>query len=98
MDTDQIALMIERGRGLVPPHMWDAVKRYMLEGIPGGSFLTALLSNDLIGAFGRADSINAKNMRDWCWFLCNYVPTGSYGSPEKVAEWMTQFHDANEAA
>lgn len=29
-------------------------------GIPGGSFVQAIVNNDLSGAFGRADNINLK--------------------------------------
>lgn len=85
---DPIASMIEGGRHLVPPHMWGAVERYFVQRIPPGNFLTALLCNDLMAAFGRADDINAANMRQWCQFLYNYAPAGSYGSPERVAAWL----------
>lgn len=91
MNTEQIADMINGGRHLVPGHMWGAVERYFLQGIPGGSFLTALLSNDLIEAFARADDENADNMRRWAQFLYNYAPCGSYRSPEAVRDWLAQF-------
>ena len=81
--------MIERGRHLVPPHMWGGVERYFVNRIPGGSFMTALLSNDLMEAFGRADDENSANMRRWVQFLYNYAPRGSYGSPEAVRAWLT---------
>lgn len=84
----EIRAMIERGRHLVPPHMWGAVERYMVNRIAPGNFLTALLSNDLMEAFGRADDENTANMRNWVLFLYNYVPRGSYGSPEAVREWL----------
>lgn len=86
--SEQIARMIEDGRRLVPPHMWGGVELYMVNRIPPGSFLTALLSNDLMEAFGRADDENAANMRQWCMFLYNYAPRGSYGSPEAIREWL----------
>lgn len=31
-------------------------------GIPGGSFVQAIVNNDLSGAFGRADSTNLKSI------------------------------------
>lgn len=91
MDTGQIAEMIERGRHLIPPHMWGAVQRYYLHGIPPGNFLTAVLSNDLMEAFGRADDENSDAMRQWVQFLYNYAPRGGHGSPENVRAWMAQF-------
>lgn len=86
--TDQIAAMIERGQHLIPPHMWGGVQRYMINRIPPGSFLTALFSNDLMEAFGRADDENAMHMRRYCQFLYNHAPRGSYGSPELVRAWL----------
>lgn len=87
-DTDWITAMIEGGRHLIPPYMWGGVERYFVNRIPGGSFLTALFSNDLMEAFGRADDENSANMRQYCQFLYNYAPRGSYGSPENVRAWL----------
>lgn len=86
--SSDIAEMIERGRHLVPPHMWDAVTGYYLHRFQPGSFMTALLSNDLMGALGRADDVNAANIQRWCQFLYNYTPAGSYGTPERVRQWL----------
>lgn len=88
---------LEEGRYLVPPHMWGAVERYYLNGIPPGSFLQAVLSNNLMEAFNRADDENAANMRQWCRFLYNYVPYMSYGSPEHYELWLEKFHAPVEA-
>lgn len=86
--TDQIQEMIARGRHLVPPHMWGGIERYFLKRIPPGGFLSALLSNDLMEAFGCADDENASAMQNWCRFLYNYAPRGSYGSPEAFMNWL----------
>ena len=74
---------------LVPEHMrhgfimWVAFGRVDML----GHFMRNLLSNDLMGAFSRADSTNLACMRDWVMFLHNYAPSGCYGSPEKVVAW-----------
>lgn len=86
--SDEIAAMIERGRHLVPAYMWGGVSRYMVNRIAPGSFLEALFSNDLMGAMGRADDVNADNIRQYCQFLYNYAPRGSYGSPDNVRAWL----------
>jgi len=86
--SEQVSSMIGRGRHLIPAYMWGAVERYMVNRIPGGSFLTALFSNDLIEAFARADCENGENMRRYAQFLHNYAPRGSYGSPEAVRSWL----------
>jgi len=72
----------------LPEHMQDGARRYVERGIPPGSFLTAVLENDLLGAFKRADDENAACMRDWASWLYNECPAGAQGSPEKVAAWI----------
>lgn len=75
--------------GKLPFHMQDTARRYVEQGIPGGSFFTAVVSNDLMGAFAKADDCNVEAMRDWCTWLYNDAPSGCYGSPQKVAEWIS---------
>ena len=75
-------------RHLVPPHMFDAIDNYIVHRIRPGSFLTALLSNDLMGAVGRADDVNRDGIVDWCAFLYNCIPSASYGSPAAVDSWL----------
>ncbi len=72
----------------LPEHMRDGFRLYIEHGIPGGSFMNAVLSNDLIGAFGRADDINRDRLFDTCCFLRNEAPAGCYGSPDRVREWI----------
>jgi hypothetical protein len=91
---NEIKTMIEGGRHLVPPHMWSAVEFYFVNRYAPGHFLTALLSNDLMEAFSRADDLNAANMQRWCRFLYNYAPRGSYGSPAAFNGWLTQEREA----
>lgn len=90
-DTAKIAAMIAEGRHLVPPHMWSVIEDYYLRGWRPGSFLTAFLSNDLMDAIGRADDVNMRSFHNWARFLYNYAPSGSYGSPEAVNDWVAQF-------
>ena len=72
----------------LPAHMQDTARLYVEKGIPGGSFFTAVVSNDLMRAFARADETNADAMRDWVMWLYNDAPGGCYGSPERVRAWM----------
>lgn len=53
-----------------------------------GDFLTAVLSNDLFGAAGRADSQNQRVLPEICKFIYNNLPNNSWGSPEIVKEWL----------
>ena len=89
---------MEKGRWLIPDHMWGAIERYIVRGIPPGSFLTAVLSNDLKGAFINADEVNTDNMRQWVQFLYNYAPGDCWGSPERVEAWLSQFRQQDEVA
>jgi hypothetical protein len=42
----------------IPPRMRDAILRYACHGAELGSFLQAVIRNDLFGAFGSADAEN----------------------------------------
>ena len=73
---------------MLPQHMRDVSRRYIENGIPGGSFFTAVVSNDLMGAYGRADSDNKDAMGDWCAFFYNEAPVHCHGSPAIVSAWV----------
>lgn len=76
------------GMDKLPAHMRGGILRYIEQGIPPGSFLTAVLCNDLKEAFGRADDENTAAMREWVFYLYNYAPTGCWGSPDKFSAWI----------
>jgi len=76
------------GLHLIPEHMVDGLVRYIVQGVPPGSFLTAVLSGDLFEALRRADDINQSALVGYARFLTNYAPIGSYGSPGSVTEWI----------
>lgn len=71
----------------LPIHMRGAMQLYIERGINPGSFLTAVLENDLMKAAERADEINKYAFFEYCVFLYNEAPTACYGSPEAVASW-----------
>lgn len=74
---------------LVPvPYMADGMKLYLENGIAPGSFMHAVLEGDLFSACARADGINRHNIWKWAEWLHNYAPSGSFGSPERVAKWI----------
>ncbi len=77
-----------RGLDRLPHHMRDGVERYVLHGIPGGSFMTALFENRLVQAFNRADEENTAAMRAWASWLYNDAPGDCWGSPMAVSEWI----------
>lgn len=88
---------IAEGAHLIPDYMIGAVRRYILQGIPPGSFLTAVVCNDLREAFARADDVNAQHMHGWVRFFYNYAPSGCWGSPERYNNWLAKFSNGAES-
>jgi hypothetical protein len=78
----------EENLSILPHHMRSGMKLWIERGIEPGSFLTAVLCNDLMTALGKADDINCHRLFDYGVYLYNYAPSGCYGSPEKVARWL----------
>ena len=75
----------------IPEHMHGGMLRYLLHGLPPGSFLTAVLSNDLREAVAYADEKNQSSLARYVVFLHNHAPLGAWGSPERVSEWIESF-------
>jgi hypothetical protein len=75
----------------LPMHMRTGVQLYLEQGIEPGSFLRAVLENDLAGAARRADEVNRKFLFEWAEFLHNELPANSWGSPEIVDRWLETF-------
>lgn len=73
----------------IPAHMHESVIRFVIAGNAPDkhSFLYAVLSNNLINAFAKADIENFDAMRGWALLLWNDLPHDCYGSPERVDEW-----------
>ena len=76
-------------RGL-PKHMQRAVVFYVLYRLRPGHFLTAVLSNDLVEAIGRADDTNCALLREWVrlFYNCEVIPGNCWGSKQHVLDWL----------
>ena len=72
---------------LIPEHIRPGVELWISRGVPPGSFLSAVICNDLSGAIGRADSINGERLRDIVSFFYMEAPSPCWGSPEKAQAW-----------
>ncbi len=55
---------------------------------PVGSFLYAILTNDLKNAFARADSRNLPYIHTYVKYVYNQMPTRCRGSEEAVKNWL----------
>jgi len=66
----------------------EALGRYVRFRIPTGSFLHAVLSNDLMEAMAKADEDNKDDIHEICRYIHNNLPMLCYGSSKKVRKWL----------
>lgn len=57
-----------------------SLKLYVEHKVPTGSFLEAVLSNDLFDAVGRADSANIKQIDEIVKYIFNELPSNCWGN------------------
>ena len=72
---------------MLPEHMRDGMQLWVERGVDAGSFLMAVLRNDLMGALGKADDVNINQLKAYGMFLYNEVPSDCFGSVEKCRKW-----------
>lgn len=72
----------------VPEHTMGALQRYVENRYQPGSFLTNVLSNKLFEAIGCADEENEQHIVDIVLFIYQRLPSGCYGSRERVQEYL----------
>ena len=73
----------------IPEYTIDALIEYVEHGRPVGSFLFAVLTNDLSGAIRSADDSNRRCLEAILRWLRNTTPADCYGSKTKVRAWET---------
>jgi len=66
----------------------EGLFRYVEHKIPTGSFLRAVLENNLSEAAGRADETNAPKLKEIMVFIYNQLPADSWGDPGRVSAWL----------
>lgn len=72
----------------LPEYMRDGTRDYIEHGVRPGSFLTAVICNDLFKAVVRADYINKSWLKDWCLFFYHESPPDCYGSEQVMGAWI----------
>ena len=82
---------------MIPQSTRDAIDRYVNDHCPIGGFLKAVLSNDLVASFGRADEENRKALFEIVSYVYNEIPSNCWGSPEKVTKWIAAGAAARDA-
>lgn len=58
----------------IPEYMREAIMNYALYRKKPGSFLTAIICNDLRGAVGNADSVNLPLLKTYVQWFYNCCP------------------------
>jgi hypothetical protein len=72
----------------------DGLEEYKRRCQPG-SFVRALLENDLLMAVSHADSSSAINLAAFVRFTYNNLPGFMWGSPKRVEDWLKGRVDEN---
>jgi len=87
---DQTTFAAALDGSAVPPHLRGGLLRYFVAGILPGSFLQAVLCNDLVKAVRRHSGAGAAyTITVLRKFLLEHAPFEAWGSREKVLAWTT---------
>ena len=73
----------------LPTYMLAPTTRYVVDHLPPGDFLTAIICNDLRGALTRADSTNRTVLSEWVCLFTYSTPAICWGSRENFQAWIT---------
>jgi hypothetical protein len=73
----------------VPEHLRKGLVAYVEQKRFPGGFLEAVLTNDLRKAIDRGDEKSLAGLRYIVMWLFNRAPSGCWGSPAKVEEWLS---------
>ena len=71
-----------------PEHARPALRRYVEGRLRPGSFLYAVLSNNLIQAIETADDENKRDLNALVKFMYTEIPAACWGSVNKVEKWI----------
>ena len=72
----------------IPDRMMPGITQYIEQGIRPGSFLQAVISNDLKEAIGQADDENINNLPAYVGYFYNEAPSLCWGSVQRMEGWM----------
>lgn len=72
----------------VPIGLRDGIINYLVRRLPPGHFMCALLENNLLECFNRADPTAWAAVPNILRFFVNDVPSSCWGTKEKVDAWL----------
>lgn len=73
---------------MIPPLLLEGLQRYIDQRVETGSFLRAVLSNDLTDAVRRADPDSFAALPLLLDWLRDNAPAACWGSPGRVQSWL----------
>jgi len=71
----------------VPAGLREGLALYIEHGVPTGSFLEAVLSNNLREAVSRGDNDSRAGLASVVLYLANDAPIACWGSPAAFSAW-----------
>ena len=72
------------------PEIKESIDEYARIGRPLGGFLSAVMENDFMEAFARADEGNIRDMFEIANYVYNHTPRACHGSPNIRQAWIDQ--------
>lgn len=73
---------------MIPEHTLGALQHYLDNRYHPGGFLEAVLTNDLFGAFQRADTENRNALGAIVQHVYQNFPSSAYGDKERFWSWI----------
>ena len=71
-----------------PPHIIAALERYRDNRLPTGSFLRAVIANDLLRAIQCADSQSLEAIGPIVYWAKDHLPEESKGNYARIKAWL----------
>jgi len=61
---------------------------YIVNRVPPGSFVTAVLQNNLFSCYFHADDNNFQKVPAYVAYLYNHAPANCWGSEKAIEAWL----------
>lgn len=78
---------------MIPEHTKNCIDRYVTHGYHPGSFLYAVLTNNLVQSFASADADNKRSIFHIVEYIHNVIPYNCHGNIERVEHWLACFDE-----
>ncbi len=72
---------------------YESIKMYIEKGCEPGSFITAIIENDLQRSVSSADHMNIKLIPEYVKFFQWYAPSKCWGYKGAVEDWIKILKD-----